>query len=133
MATPDLAEVDPFDLPEWLGESDVTWEATSGLRSGHVVDGRLSDGVHEHPCDLFGIDEAYPAPVAPDRVRSQAHLAWHNGQILLVERSGRLTLAVPARSFDADLALDALYRLAKSVGARPEHYAARLLIGRERR
>lgn len=132
MATPELVEVDPFDLPEWLGEADVTWEAAVGLLSGHLVDGRLSDGEHEHPCDLFGIDEAYPAPVAPDAVRSQAHLAWHNGQVLLVERAGRLALAVPVRVFDADLALDALARLAKAVGARPERYAARLRVGGER-
>ena len=32
-------DVDPFDLPEWLGEADVTWTAETGLRSGHAVPG----------------------------------------------------------------------------------------------
>lgn len=129
----DLTDVDPFDLPDWLGEGDVTWETTSGLRSGHQVTGRLRSRDDEMPCDLLAIDEAYPKPVASDDVRSRAHQAWQHGQILLVAEDGRLTLAVPARDFDAELVLDALERLAKAVGASPEHYAARLRIGRDRR
>lgn len=128
-----LVDVDPFDLPDWLGEGEVTWEAESGLRSGHLVPGRLEGGAERLPCDLLGIDEAYPAPVAADGVRSRAHQAWRHGEILLVEREGRLTLAVPARSFDADLVLDALDRLARAVGASPDHYAARLRLGGARR
>ncbi|QZY27674.1 hypothetical protein [Nocardioides coralli] len=131
--THDLTDVDPFDLPEWLGEGDVTWETTAGLRSGHHVTGRLCGAGQEVPCDLLAIDEAYPAPVAADDVRSRAHQAWQHGQILLVAEGDRLTLAVPARDFDAELVLDALERLAKAVGASPEHYAARLRIGRDRR
>ncbi len=70
--------------------------------------------------------------MATDDVRTRAHLAWRHGQILLVERDGRLTLAVPGRSFTADRVLDALGRLAKAVGAAPEHYAARLGVGADR-
>ncbi len=124
-----LDDLDPFDLPEWLGVADVTWEATSGLRSGHLVPGRLSAGDDELPCDLLAVDQAYPAPVAPDEVRTRAHQAWQHGQISLLSCRDRLTLAVPARDFDAELVLDALARLAKAVGASPEHYAARLRLG----
>ena len=41
---PLLVEVDPFDLPEWLGESDVVWSGGSGLRTAHLVEGALSGG-----------------------------------------------------------------------------------------
>ena len=128
-----MEDVDPFDLPEWLGEADVTWEAGSGLRSGPHVEGTLHADDHDQACDLLAVDEAYPAPVAPDTVRSRAHRAWRHGEVLLVERDGRLTLAVPARGFDAELVLDALARLARAVGASPEHYAVRLRIGHDQR
>lgn len=128
-----LSDVDPFDLPDWLGQGEVTWEAEGGLRSGHIVPGRLEGATDRLPCDLLGIDEAYPAPVAPDGVRSRAHQAWRHGEILLLEREARLTLAVPARGFDADLVLDALGRLARAVGASPDRYAARLRLGDARR
>lgn len=131
--TDPMPEVDPFDLPGWLGEADVTWEAGSGLRSGPLVRGSLSAAGQEHSCDLLAVDEAYPAPVATDEMRSRAHRAWRHGQVLLVEHDARLTLAVPARELDAELVLDALARLAKAVGASPEHYAVRLRIGHDRR
>lgn len=131
--TGELRDLDPFDLPDWLGEGDVTWEATSGLRSGHLVPGVLSAGGEELPCDLMAVDEAFPRPVAPDEVRTRCHQAWHHGQVLMVEREGRLTLLVPSRCFDAELAIDALARLARAVGGTPERYALRLRIGGERR
>ena len=133
-----LADLDPFDLPDWLGTSDVTWTAESGLRTGHHVTGRLDaeDSTRDSvdlPCDLLAVDEAYPAPVASDDVRKRAHQAWRLGQILLQEHDSRLTLAVPGTTFTADLVLDALSRLAKAVGGSPEHYTARLRIGVESR
>jgi hypothetical protein len=131
--TADLAGVDPFDLPEWLGVSDVTWSAGSGVRSGHAVEGRLSAGDHELACDLIAVDDAFPTPVAGDATRVRAHQAWRNGEVHLVTRHERLTLAVPGSGFTADLVLDALSRLAKAVGASPDHYTARLRIGAERR
>ncbi len=127
-------EVDPFDLPEWLGEHDVTWSAGSGLRTGHRVTGRLEGAGEQerHPCDLLAVDEAYPRPVLDDQTRSRAHLAWRHGQVLLLATpDSPLTLAVPGTAFDADLALDALSRLAKAVGASPEHYSVLLRIGRD--
>ena len=132
--TLDLEDVDPFDLPDWLGESDVTWEPDTGIRTGHHVRGRLTaagvpDGL---PCDLLAVDEAYPVPVADDRARLHAHQAWRHGQILLVTTDERLTLAVPGTSFTADLVLDALSRLAKAVGASADDYSARLRIGADK-
>jgi hypothetical protein len=131
-----LEDLDPFDLPDWLGTGDVTWTSGTGVRAGHHVPGRLhadaDDGhAHDVPCDLLAIDEAYPVPVASDDVRKRAHQAWRHGQILLLQLDGRPTLAVPGTQFDADLVLDALSRLAKAVGASPDHYAARLRIGVE--
>lgn len=123
-------EVDPFDLPGWLGTGDVTWLALSGLRTGHHVPGTLTaDGADALPCDLLAVDEAYPAPVADDGTRLRAHQGWRHGQVLLTSYDDRLTLAVPGTGFTADLVLDALGRLAKAVGASPESYAAHLRIG----
>ena len=132
--TLDLEDVDPFDLPDWLGETEVTWVADEGVRVGHHVAGRLraEDPVRELPCDLLAVDEAYPVPVADDRARLHAHQAWRHGQILLVTTGGRLTLAVPGTSFSADLVLDALSRLAKAVGASADDYSARLRIGADK-
>ncbi|MCW2775007.1 MAG: hypothetical protein JWN91_3333 [Nocardioides sp.] len=127
---PALAVVDPFDLPEWLGEADVTWTAEAGLRSGYAVPGHLdADGHGPLPCDLLAVDVAYPVPVATDGVRHDAHQAWRYGQVLLVDADGRVTLAVPGTGFTADLVLDALGRLAKAVGASEDHYSVRLRIG----
>jgi hypothetical protein len=127
---PTLTDVDPFDLPEWLGQADVTWTAEAGLRSGYAVPGHLgADGEDPLPCDLLALDVAYPVPVAADSVRHDAHQAWRHGQVLLVRADGRLTLAVPGTGFTADLVLDALGRLAKAVGASEDHYSVRLRIG----
>jgi hypothetical protein len=125
-----VTPVDPFDLPEWLGEEDVTWAAESGLRSGYAVPGVLtSDGHEPLPCDLLAVDEAFPHAVADEKVRHDAHQAWRHGQVLLVSAEDRLTLAVPGTCFSADLVLDAMSRLAKAVGASAEHYAVLLRIG----
>lgn len=129
--TPEPTEVDPFDLPDWLGVSDVTWSSDGALRAGHRVPGRLvGDDNAEVACDLLAVDEAYPEPVTETALRSRAHQAWRHGQILLASYDGRLTLLVPGTGFDADRVLDALERLAKAVGARPERYAVRLRVGR---
>lgn len=124
-----LEQVDPFDLPEWLGEGEVTWAAETGVRRGHRVTGDLTGERGERlACDLLAVDHAHPAPVADDTTRTDTHLAWRHGQVLLVESEGRLTLAVPGSGFTADLVLDAVGRLAKAVGAPPDHYLVRLRI-----
>ena len=130
--TAELSDVDPFDLPEWLGVCDVTWSADSGVRSGHDVRGCLVAEDHELACDLIAVDSAWPEPVADEATRVRAHQAWRHGQVHLVRRADRLTLAVPGAGFTADLVLDALSRLAKAVGASADHYTARLRIGTER-
>lgn len=128
-----MNDVDPFDLPGWLGEGSVTWVSDGGVRDSHLVTGVLTGTDQDDvACDLLAVDEAHPSPVAGNEVRTRAHLAWRHGQILLVERDGRLTLAVPGTSFTADRVLDAVGRLAKAVGAAPEHYAARLGISADR-
>jgi hypothetical protein len=126
---PELVEVDPFDLPEWLGEQPVLWEAEQGVREGFLVHGRLSGDGGTQPCDLLAVDEAYPTPVADAAGRARAHQAWRHGQVLLVEYDGRLALAVPGTRFTADGILDALARLARAVGAPAGNVSAVLRLG----
>lgn len=124
-----FADADPFDLPDWLGEGEVTWSADGGLRAGHRVRGALSGDSHELPCDLLAVDEAYPAPVADDETRLRAHQAWRHGQVQVATCDGRLTLLAPGRTFTAESVLEVLGRLAKAVGASPEQYAVLLRLG----
>lgn len=125
-----VCAVDPFDLPDWLGTGEVTWTAVSSVHAGHLVHGELSGRGAEGAlgCDLLGADQAFPAPVLDDSWRRQSHQAWTHGQVLLVEYDGRLTLAVPGTSFTADLVLEAIGRLAKSVGVRPGQFVAALRL-----
>ncbi|MFN8196149.1 MAG: hypothetical protein U0R80_17940 [Nocardioidaceae bacterium] len=124
--------IDPFDLPAWVGEAVVTWSPERGIRRDAHLAGRLTtEGEEDLPCDLLAVDEAYPAPVATDDVRTLAHQLWRHGQVHLVSFGGRLTLAVPGQSFTADRVLEVLGRLAAAVGARPERMAALLNVGRD--
>jgi hypothetical protein len=128
--TPEISEVDPFDLPSWVGEDEVTWYADSGGRFGHHISGRVTaPGQADEVCDLLAIDQAYPQQVADSAWRRQAHQAWHNDQVLLICYRDRLTLAVPGHEFSADLVLAALFRFAKSVGGKPERMTAALRLG----
>jgi hypothetical protein len=123
-------EIDPFDLPEWLGESEVTWEADTGLASGHRVAGRLTAEGHERvACDLLAVDDAYPAPVAEDALRVRAHQVWRHGEVLVASDAGVVLLAVPGSRVDTETALEAVGRLARAVGAAPGSYAVRLRVG----
>ncbi|NYE38054.1 hypothetical protein F4692_003199 [Nocardioides cavernae] len=129
-----LIDVDPFDLPEWLGTSDVVWRAEDGLPVGHRVAGRLTaDGGTTDQvlaCDLLAVDEAYPAPVVDDATRLRVHQAWRHGQVVIGEVDGRLALAVPGTAFGPELVLDVVGRLARAVGAHAERYAVLLRLGR---
>ena len=122
-------DLDPFDLPEWLGAEPVVWTPESGIHDRHLVTGGLSAGERSLPCALLAVDEAYPEPVADDDLRHMAHQAWKYGEVLLVTLDDRMTLAVPGTSFTADLVLDALARFAKAVGARPEAFSVLLRLG----
>jgi len=128
-APPSYDEADPFDLPAWLGECEVTWESERGLATGHRVAGRLSAAGHEPiGCDLLAVDDAYPEPVAADGLRVRTHQVWRHGEVLVATEGPRLLLAVPGSRIDTEAALQAIGRLAKAVGARPGSYAVRLRL-----
>ena len=58
-------DLDPFDLPEWLGAEPVVWTPEGGIHDRHLVTGALSAGDGRSlPCALLAVDEAYPEPVA---------------------------------------------------------------------
>lgn len=124
--------VDAFDLPEWLGIDPVTWSAVGPLRHG-IVPGVLHSDTHdlELPCDLMAADVAYPLAVVDEQTRVQVHQAWRHGQVHVVRRSDRLTLAAPGTDLSAPRVLDAVGRLAKAVGAPPDHFAVRLRVARD--
>jgi hypothetical protein len=131
---PSYDEVDPFDLPDWLGEAEVTWSADRGLTTDHRVVGCLTGEGHAPvACDLLAVDDAYPVPVVADPVRVRAHQLWRHGQVLLVADGERVLLAVPGSRLDAQTALEAVARLARAVGARDGTYAVRLRVGDRRR
>ena len=123
MSADRVEAVDAFELPEWLGEHRVLWttERTIGTP---VVPGSLEAAEHRLPCDLLACDRAYPEPVLPERWRRDAHSSWALGQVLLLDVDDRLTLVVPGVEVSVDSALEALRRLARAVGVRPEQYAA---------
>jgi hypothetical protein len=125
-----ITDIDPFDLPDWLGTLEVVWCSDAGLRTGHLVKGRLTgDGEPDLVCDLLAVDEAYPEPVVDDATRLRVHQAWRHGQVVVGDLGGRMVLAVPGTGFGPDLVLEALARLARAVGARAERYAALLRLG----
>jgi hypothetical protein len=123
--------LDPFDLPEWLGTGQVTWEPTATLAASHRVEGvlRSGSGTDSLACALLAVDDAVPVPVATDAVRVAAQRAWQRGEVVLLEDAG-LTLAVPGTRLDSELAMTALARLAKAVGADPARYAVLLRLSR---
>jgi hypothetical protein len=119
---------DPFDLPDWLGTSDVTWTALTSVRAAARIEGRLAAPDGELGCDLMAADVAYPEPLLPDPWRRQAHQAWEYGQVLLLTYDDRLTLAVPGTAYSADGALETVSRLAKAVGVRPGRFTVCLRL-----
>ena len=123
-------QVDPFELPEWLGTDEVTWSATCALGRPTVPGVLRSDaGSGELLCDLLAADVACPEPSVDDTTRTRIHQAWRDGQVALLERDGRLTLAMPGTAQDADLVLEAIGRFARAVGTSPGHYGVRLRAG----
>ena len=128
MSTPDVSSIDPFDLPEWLGTSEVTWVAQSTVRGAAHIRGELAGNGEAIACDLLAADLAYPEPLLTDTWRRQAHQSWTYGQVLFVEYDGRLTLAVPGTAYSADGVMETVGRLAKAVGVRPERFAVTLRL-----
>jgi hypothetical protein len=126
---PTYDETDPFDLPGWLGECEVTWASESGLVSGHRITGALTSPDHTPvPCDLLAVDDAYPEPVAAESVRVRAHQVWRHGEVLVASDDGRVLLVVPGSRLDTETVLEAVGRLARAVGARAGSYAVRLRV-----
>ena len=124
-------EADPFDLPDWLGECEVTWESERGLATGHRVAGSLtSPGREPIGCDLLAVDDAYPEPVAADALRVRTHQVWRYGEVLVAVDGARILLVVPGSQVDIETALEAVRRLSRAGGARPGSYAVRLRLGR---
>lgn len=115
--------LDPFDLPDWLGTEEVHWHQT-GTGQHHLLPGALVCGEHSLTCDLFAVDLAYPAPVADEATRVRVHQAWQHGQVVLVRREGRTSVAAPGTSWSPATVLEAVRRVALAVGAPPARYAA---------
>lgn len=132
MSNPPCSAVDAFDLPEWLGTDPVTWSAVGPLRHGIVPGVLHSDtGDDELACDLLAADMAYPVVVVDEETRVQVHQAWRHGQVHVVRRGDRLTLGAPGTDLTAPRVLDAVGRLAKAVGAPPDHFSVRLRVARD--
>lgn len=125
-----VAALDPFDLPEWLGEQPVTWTAESSLGLSHLVLGSLLGATEtlRHECDVLACDLAHPRAVLGEGWRAKAHHAWQLGEVLLIEYDGRLTLVVPGTSVTPEPALEAIRRLAKAVGAPSERFTIALRL-----
>jgi hypothetical protein len=124
---PSYDEVDPFDLPEWLGECEVTWESQRALTEGHRVAGALTTaGRDPLPCDLLAVDDAYPEPVAANAFRVRVHQVWRHGEVLVARDGDRVLLVVPGSRLDTGSVLEAVGRLARAVGAPDGSYAVRL-------
>lgn len=120
------AELDAFDLPDWVGVGEVAWATDEGL-GGHLVRGSLTGTPDQLlPCDLLAVDQAYPAPVLDEELRTRVHQTWQHGQVLLLTREGRPTVATPGTSYTADGVLEAFTRVARAVGADPARWSVRL-------
>jgi len=128
LARDDWQPADPFDLPEWLGDEALAWAAEHPLSSVHVVGTLTSATGRQLPLDLLCVDAAFPAPVVSERVRHDAHQAWHYDQVLLLARPGRTALGVPVARVDADVSCDALRRFAKAVGVRSDRVSVTLRL-----
>jgi hypothetical protein len=121
--------VDAFDLPDWVGEQPVTWAAVTSLTGGHLVSGELRAGPGKrHECDVLACDVAYPLPVLSEAWRHDAHQAWVLGQVLLLSYDDRLTLVLPGVEVTAEPVLEAVRRLAKSVGAPAARFSVALQL-----
>ena len=121
-----VVELDAFDLPEWVGDGEVAWATDNGL-GGHLVRGHLTGTSDRRlPCDLLAVDQAYPSPVLDERLRTRVHQTWRHGQVLLLTRDGRATVAAPGTDWTPEQVLAALTRVARAVGADSTRWSVRL-------
>jgi hypothetical protein len=125
-----VTDVDPFDLPDWLGTEEVVWSSDVPLRGSAHVAGHLSARGHDDlACDLLAVDQAFPTPVTDDATRLRAHQVWEHGQVLVVRQAGRLTLAAPGRRWGPDRTLETIARFARAVGATGDRFAVQMRVG----
>jgi hypothetical protein len=128
------AEVDPFELPDWLAEEQVLWQATDepGDRGEHTatIHGQVRPlrGGADLTLDLLAVDVAWPRAVCDEESRHLAHEAWHYGQVALFDRDSRTTLGVPCTEFSSDLVCEAVRRFSKAVGADSTHFLVQLRL-----
>lgn len=126
----EAVRVDAFDLPDWVGESDVVWTPEVALDTPLVPGELRAGGTENHgiPCDLLACDRAYPEPALPEQWRREAHSQWALSQVLLLEIAGRLTLVCPGVDVEVHNVLEALRRLAKAVGVPSSRFTAALRL-----
>lgn len=123
-----VADLDPFELPDWLGTEPVSWCADTTLTDAPRVEGRLRAASGEQQLDLLAVDAVYPRQVCPERQRHDAHQAWQFGQVLIASFDGRVTAAVPGVRFDANLACETVSRFGKAVGASAGNVSVSILL-----
>jgi hypothetical protein len=119
---------DPFDLPEWVGAEQLLWSTGETESAALIVGALTGESGDTLGLDLLCADVAYPATVVDERRRHDAHQAWHFGQVLLLERDGRLAMAVPTTRWDADAVCEALRRFAKAIGVPPSQISVMLRL-----
>jgi hypothetical protein len=129
---------DPFDLPDWLGEHELTWRTDSSLGDAQApgtLCGTAKRVEGERTADLclslavLGADTAFPLPVVSEPVRTQVHQAWTYGQVALLAGAGSsLAIGVPATSIDIDLVCEALRRFAKAIGVEPHQISLHIRL-----
>jgi hypothetical protein len=124
-----ISIADAFDLPDWLGTTNVVWRADSSFVDSALVRGQLQASTERRQqLDLLAVDAAYPRLVCPESERALVHQAWHYGELTLLDVDARLSAAVPGTEFDPNLMCEALRRLAKAVGAPPHHFTVAVTL-----
>ena len=106
---------DPFELPDWVGQEDLTWSLDGPLSAAQVRGTVHGAEEHQIGLDIVCADVAYPAPVVPELMRRECHLSWHHGQVLVLANAVSHALGVPVSALDADTACEALRRFAAAI------------------
>lgn len=109
---------DAFEMPDWVGTEPVTWRSLEALDVGPLITGELrGESGSTQALDLLAADVAYPMVMCSETERHDAQQAWQFGEIIMLGIDDRVAAVVPTRRFDANLACEALRRVAKAVGA----------------
>ena len=125
-------EIDPFDLPDWLGETEVTWAADRGLATGHRVAGQLTADGQLRAVRPAGRRRRLPRPVAADPVRVRAHQAWRHGEVLIVGTATACSSPCPGSVWTPRPPSRPSPGSRAPSGPRTASYAVRLRVGSDR-